>query len=86
MKVIKPFLEVLKTFDFHQVHNMLALMLDPHLKSLWLWKVLWGVKMQFTSLLNMIINVNAVIPLLMKGWMQAIVAHFKQMHMTPKSP
>jgi hypothetical protein len=34
MKVIKPFLEVLKTFDFHQVHNMLALMLDPHLKSL----------------------------------------------------
>ncbi len=36
MKVIKPFLEVLKTFDFHQVHNMLALMLDPHLKFLWI--------------------------------------------------
>jgi hypothetical protein len=28
----KTFLEL---FDFHQVHNMLALMLDPCFKSLW---------------------------------------------------
>jgi hypothetical protein len=25
----KPFLQILKTFDYCQVHNMLALMLDP---------------------------------------------------------
>jgi hypothetical protein len=34
VKVIKPFLQFLKTFDYCQVHNMLALMLDPHYKSL----------------------------------------------------
>jgi hypothetical protein len=34
MKVLKPFLELLKEFDSHQVRNMLALILDPHLKSL----------------------------------------------------
>ncbi len=38
MKVIKHFLEFLKTFDFHQVHNMLALMLNFHFKSLWVAK------------------------------------------------
>ncbi len=32
--MIKPFLQFLMAFDFHQVHNMLALMLDPHYKSL----------------------------------------------------
>jgi hypothetical protein len=34
MKVLKPFQEFLKEFDSHQVHNMLALILDPCLKSL----------------------------------------------------
>ncbi len=34
MKVFKHFLEFLKTFDSHQVHNMLALILDPCFKSL----------------------------------------------------
>jgi hypothetical protein len=35
VKVLKPFLEFLKAFDSHQVHIMLALMLDPCFKSLW---------------------------------------------------
>jgi len=34
VKLLKPFLEFLKTFDSCQVHNMLALMLDPQIKSL----------------------------------------------------
>jgi hypothetical protein len=34
MKVIKPILQFLKTFDSCHVHNMLALMVDPHYKSL----------------------------------------------------
>jgi hypothetical protein len=34
VKVIKPFLEFLKAFDSQQVRNMLALMMDPHFKSL----------------------------------------------------
>jgi hypothetical protein len=33
-EVIKLFLEFLKAFDSCQVHNMLALMLNPHFKSL----------------------------------------------------
>jgi len=32
--VIKPFFLFLKTFDPHSVHNMLAIMLDPHFKYL----------------------------------------------------
>jgi hypothetical protein len=40
MKVLKHFLEFLKTFDSHQVHNMLALILVLNLYELW--KVLWG--------------------------------------------
>jgi hypothetical protein len=35
MKVSQPFLEFLKTFDFHQIHNMLVLMLEIYFKSLW---------------------------------------------------
>jgi hypothetical protein len=35
VKAIKLFLNFLKAFDFPQVHNMLALMLDLHFKSLW---------------------------------------------------
>jgi hypothetical protein len=34
VKVIKPFLKNSKTFDFRQVHNVLALMLNPCFKSL----------------------------------------------------
>lgn len=34
IKVLKPFLEFLKTFDSYQVHNMLALILDPCFKFL----------------------------------------------------
>jgi len=34
VKVLKPFLEFLKTFNSCQVHNMLALMLDSCFKSL----------------------------------------------------
>ncbi len=34
MKVIRPILQFLKTFDSCEVHNMLALMVDPHYKSL----------------------------------------------------
>jgi hypothetical protein len=34
VKIFKFFLEVLKAFDSYQVHNMLALMLDPCFKSL----------------------------------------------------
>ncbi len=34
MKLFKHFLKNLKAFHSRQVHNMLALMLDPHFKSL----------------------------------------------------
>jgi hypothetical protein len=30
VKVIKAFFEFLKALDSYQIHNMLALMLDPH--------------------------------------------------------
>jgi hypothetical protein len=32
VKVIKAFLEFLKALDSYQIHNMLAVMLDPHFK------------------------------------------------------
>jgi len=32
--VIKPILLILQAFDSQNVHNMLAIMLDPHFKSL----------------------------------------------------
>jgi hypothetical protein len=34
IKVIKLFLEFLKSFDGRHVHNMVAIMLDPRLKAL----------------------------------------------------
>jgi hypothetical protein len=34
VKVIIPFLQFLKSFYSSQIHNMLALMLNPHVKSL----------------------------------------------------
>ncbi len=45
VKVIKPFLDLKKIFDSHQVHNISPLMFDPHFKSLLLWKTLCGVEM-----------------------------------------
>jgi hypothetical protein len=36
VKVLKPFVDFLKAFESHQIHNMLALMLDFHFKSLWI--------------------------------------------------
>jgi hypothetical protein len=33
--VIKPFLQFFISFNYHQVHNMLTLKLNPHFKSLW---------------------------------------------------
>jgi hypothetical protein len=32
VKVVKPFLQFLKVYDLHQVHNMLAIMFDPCFK------------------------------------------------------
>jgi hypothetical protein len=40
--VFKPFMEFLKAFDFHQIHNMLALMLYPRFKSLQVMKSFVG--------------------------------------------
>jgi hypothetical protein len=34
VKAIKPFLQCLQAYDSHQMHNMVALMLDPQFKSL----------------------------------------------------
>jgi hypothetical protein len=42
MESLKPFLEFLKSFDFCQIHNMLALMLDPRFKSLQVMKSFVG--------------------------------------------
>ncbi len=42
MKVLKPILECLKAFDFNQIFNMLALMLDPLFKSLQVMKSFLG--------------------------------------------
>jgi hypothetical protein len=42
MESLKPFLEFLKSFDFYQIHNLLALMLDPHFKSLQVMKSFVG--------------------------------------------
>jgi hypothetical protein len=53
MKAIKSFLEIIKTFDSHQVHNMLALMWILISNLFGSWKDLWGVEMQSTLLLNM---------------------------------
>lgn len=36
IKVMKCLLEFLRSFDMGQVHNMMAIMLDPHFKALWI--------------------------------------------------
>ncbi len=54
LKVIKPFLQSLKSFDSHQIHNLLALMLDPRVKSLPIVENYVGIKMPSTLKLNMV--------------------------------
>ncbi len=63
MKVFKRFLEFLKAFDFYQVHNMLALMLDPCFKSLWVVESFVG----HGNVIHLVVDydVKEVIPLLM---------------------
>lgn len=58
---------VLKTFDFHQVRNMLALMLDPHLKSLWTMESFVGCGNAIHLVTKYDHHVNEIIPFLMKG-------------------
>jgi hypothetical protein len=41
-KVITPFLDLLRSFDAKYVHNMMAIMLDPHFKALWIVEGLVG--------------------------------------------
>jgi len=63
VKVFKRFLEFLKAFDFYQVHNMLALMLDPCFKSLWVVESFVG----HGNVIHFVVeyDVKEVIPLLM---------------------
>jgi hypothetical protein len=63
VKVFKRFLEFLKAFDFYQVHNMLALMLDPCFKSLWVVESFVG----HGNVIHLVVDydVKEVIPLLM---------------------
>jgi hypothetical protein len=64
IKVIKYFLKFFKTFDSHQVQNMLTLMLDPQMfKSLWVVKgfVGYGNAIHFTIKYD----VKEIIPLFM---------------------
>jgi hypothetical protein len=42
IKAIKFFLDFLRSFDALQVHKMMAIMLDPCLKALWIVKNLIG--------------------------------------------
>jgi len=63
VKVFKRFLEFLKAFYFYQVHNMLALMLDPCFKSLWVVESFVG----HGNVIHLVVDydVKEVIPLLM---------------------
>ncbi len=63
MKVFKHFLEFFKAFDSYQVHNMLALMLDPCFKSLQVVKSFVGHGDVIRLLTKY--DVKEVIPLLM---------------------
>jgi hypothetical protein len=44
IKVIKPFLDFLRSFDAQQVHNMMVIKLDTHFKALWIVESLVGCK------------------------------------------
>jgi len=59
VKVIKPFLQFLKVYDLHQVHNMLIIMLDPCFKFV---ENYVGHDYIFVLLLRL---TNAIIPFLM---------------------
>ncbi len=51
----RPFFLFLKTFDPHNVHNMVIIMLDPCFKSLRIVEIMWAmVEQYFVLLLNMI--------------------------------
>lgn len=63
VKVIKVFLQFLKLFDSHQIHNMFALMLDPHFKSLEVFEKYVGHKITIHLVIEY--DVKEVIPLLM---------------------
>ncbi len=63
IKVIKPFLQFLRTFDGGQVHNMMAIMLDPHFKSFRIVENLLGCGNAIQLVTEY--DVSIVIPLLM---------------------
>jgi len=64
VKVFKPFVDFLKAFESHQVHNMLALMLDFHFKNPYgLWKTLWDLGNAICFITKY--DIKKVIPLLM---------------------
>ncbi len=46
IKIIKPFLEFLRSFDAQHAHNMMAIMLDPHFKALRIVKTWWDMGRQ----------------------------------------
>jgi len=46
IKIIKPFLEFLRSFDAQHAHNMMAIMLDPHFKALRIVKTWWDMGTQ----------------------------------------
>jgi hypothetical protein len=45
IKVIKPFLDFLRSFDAQQVHNMMVIKLDTHFKALWIVESLGDARM-----------------------------------------
>jgi hypothetical protein len=53
VKVIKPFLEFLKSFDVREAHNMMAIMLDPCFRALRIMENLVGHGMQSNWHLSM---------------------------------
>lgn len=63
VKVIKPCFYFLIVYDLHQVHNMLAFMLDPYFKSLQVFKIYVGQG----NVIHLVIEYDAklIIPLLM---------------------
>jgi hypothetical protein len=73
MKAIKLFLQFLKLFDSHQIHNMFALMLDPHFKSLQFFEKYVGHKITIHIVVEY--DVKEVTPLLMIifPWLKLIV-------------
>jgi hypothetical protein len=68
MKVFKPSMDFFNAFYFHQIHNMLALMLDPSFKSLQVMKSFLG----HNNAIHLIIeyDVKEVIPFMMTFFYQ----------------